>query len=177
MALFQPALELVLKHEGGYVDNPLDEGGPTHMGITIATLARVRGISVTKEDVKRLSLDDVAGIYRTQYWEPSQIALIQSQSLADVIYDQTILCGQHQAIKRCQIALKRLHCDITITGKPDLKTINSINSVDPQVFGTEFIIKTQDYLSNIVIINPKQIVFIRGWLRRTHDLLRHLLEL
>jgi lysozyme family protein len=34
---FAAALAFVLKHEGGYVDHPLDPGGATNRGITRTT--------------------------------------------------------------------------------------------------------------------------------------------
>ena len=53
---FARALDLVLRHEGGYVDHPRDPGGATNRGITIATLSIWRGKQVTKQDVRDLSL-------------------------------------------------------------------------------------------------------------------------
>ena len=40
---FAACLAELLVHEGGHVDHPKDPGGPTNMGITIATLADWRG--------------------------------------------------------------------------------------------------------------------------------------
>lgn len=65
---FDECLALVLRHEGGYVDHPRDPGGATNKGITLATLAAYRGQPVTKADVKALGLDEVAAIYRRNYW-------------------------------------------------------------------------------------------------------------
>ena len=31
---FKKAIEVILKHEGGYVDDPVDPGGETNMGIS-----------------------------------------------------------------------------------------------------------------------------------------------
>lgn len=58
----------LLKHEGGYVDNPADPGGATNMGITLATLREWRGRAVTKADVRSLSREEVESIYRARYW-------------------------------------------------------------------------------------------------------------
>ena len=58
---FDAALACVLRHEGGYVDHPLDPGGATNRGVTRATLAGVRGRPVSKAEVMALSLGETAG--------------------------------------------------------------------------------------------------------------------
>ena len=70
---FDRALPLVLAHEGGYVDHPSDPGGATNLGITRKTLARWRKVvpwtSLPKPEVKALTKDTVAPIYRALYWD------------------------------------------------------------------------------------------------------------
>lgn len=178
MANFDASVCLVLRHEGTeYTENPSDSGGATRYGITIKTLAAVRGLQVTRDDVKALTQDDAKAIYRMAYWEPLKLSQVSAQMCANVIFDQGVLCGIGTAIKRAQIALKRLNKNITIDGKMGVNTINAINSCDPIDFAVEFIIESQDYLADIAIHNATQVTFIKGWLRRTHDLLRDILQL
>lgn len=59
----------LMKHEGGYVDHPSDPGGATKYGITIGTLAAWRDAPVTKADVRQLTKDEAAKIYRKRYWD------------------------------------------------------------------------------------------------------------
>ncbi len=65
---FNACLALTLEHEGGYVDHPRDPGGPTNMGITIATLSRALGRAATVDDVRGLTREKAAAIYRETYW-------------------------------------------------------------------------------------------------------------
>ncbi len=65
---FPAALDLIFRHEGGYVDHPLDPGGATMFGITRATLAAVRGRPVSKAEVMALSRQEAGDIYRARYW-------------------------------------------------------------------------------------------------------------
>lgn len=69
-AAFQACVALVLKNEGGFVDDPDDPGGATNMGITIGTLRAWRGQPVTVEDVRTLSQQEARAIYRANYWNP-----------------------------------------------------------------------------------------------------------
>lgn len=66
---FDLFLSEVLKHEGGYVDHPKDPGGATNLGITIGTLSSWLGRPATKDEVKALTVRDVAPIYRRNYWD------------------------------------------------------------------------------------------------------------
>lgn len=177
MADFPTSFELILEHEGGYTDNPIDYGGATNFGITLSTLAQVKGLGVTKDDVKALTQEQAGEIYRNMYWLPLQLASISVQIVADVLFDQSVLCGLPTAVKRSQLILSRMGRPVPFSLAMNIATVNSINSVDPHVFCLEFIIESQNYLAGSVTNNPAQIVFMRGWLHRTQDLLRHCFSL
>lgn len=71
MKNFEASLSFTLEYEGGYVDDPYDAGGCTNMGITIGTLQDwCRDDSLTCADVADLTVDEVADIYRANYWGP-----------------------------------------------------------------------------------------------------------
>lgn len=63
------AFALTLKHEGGYVDNAADPGGATNLGVTIGTLSTWLGRRATKAEVRALTKDSVAPIYRRFFWD------------------------------------------------------------------------------------------------------------
>jgi lysozyme family protein len=67
-ANFEDCLAFVLEQEGGYVDDPLDPGGATNLGITLHVLSDWRNTAVTKIDVQKLSKDEAGAIYRARYW-------------------------------------------------------------------------------------------------------------
>ena len=60
-AAFSKAVELILKHEGGYVNNPADPGGETNFGICKRSYPNV--------DIKNLTKEKAAEIYLTDYWQ------------------------------------------------------------------------------------------------------------
>lgn len=66
---FDKCLTMVLNHEGGFVDHPKDPGGATNMGVTLGTYEQWMGRSVTVAEMKALTFDDVAPIYRKNYWD------------------------------------------------------------------------------------------------------------
>ena len=65
---FNPCLTFVLWAEGGYVDDPLDPGGATNLGITLGVLREWRHTAVTKSDVQNLTREEAGAIYRARYW-------------------------------------------------------------------------------------------------------------
>lgn len=65
---FGRALAFALQFEGGYVNHPRDPGGPTNMGITIATLSHELGRRATISDVRNITREQAASIYRKKYW-------------------------------------------------------------------------------------------------------------
>lgn len=65
---FNACLAFVLSAEGGYVDDPLDPGGATNLGITLRVLSDWRHTAVTKTDVRDLTREEAGAIYRARYW-------------------------------------------------------------------------------------------------------------
>jgi len=69
---FTNVMEVIFRHEGGYVDHPRDPGGATNMGITHITLAAWRRKTVTKSDVRALTKDEASAIYEANYWQAAR---------------------------------------------------------------------------------------------------------
>jgi lysozyme family protein len=57
-------IEELIHREGGYTNHPADRGGPTRWGVT-ETVARAHGYD---GDMRNLSRDLAAEIYRRKYW-------------------------------------------------------------------------------------------------------------
>ena len=66
---FEKSLEMLLKHEGGFVNHPRDPGGATNLGVTKAVYEAWVGRDVTIEEMKDLTHEDVAPIYKKNYWD------------------------------------------------------------------------------------------------------------
>jgi lysozyme family protein len=66
---FEQCLALVLKEEGGYVNDPRDPGGRTNYGVTQKTWESYVGHPVTETDMVNLTIEDVTPLYKEQYWD------------------------------------------------------------------------------------------------------------
>jgi lysozyme family protein len=106
---FDGCLKAVLAQEGGYVDNPLDPGGATNLGITRKTLAAWRKITpwtaLEKSEVKAFGSAEAAQIYKSLYWDRcSGDALPAGIDL--MVFDFAVNSGPDRTIKTLQGLLK-----------------------------------------------------------------------
>ena len=62
---YDKCLETILHHEGGYVNHPEDPGGETNLGVTKRVYEEHGGT----KDMKDLTVEDVAPIYKKGYWD------------------------------------------------------------------------------------------------------------
>ncbi|MCA0338462.1 MAG: hypothetical protein LCH99_01865 [Proteobacteria bacterium] len=66
---FAKALSLVLTHEGGWADHPKDPGGATMKGVTLANFRRYVKPNATKDDLRKITDQQLATVYRRFYWD------------------------------------------------------------------------------------------------------------
>lgn len=101
---FAGALLLVLNHEGGWADNPKDPGGATMKGITIATYRRFINAKGTKSDLRAITQEQIAAIYKRQYWNA-----INGDLLPDGVdyaaFDFAVNSGPARAVRYLQSAV------------------------------------------------------------------------
>jgi uncharacterized protein (TIGR02594 family) len=108
---FNAAVAHVLSMEGGWTDDPIDPGGPTNHGITLATYAAHNKRNVTaqsvadlKAELQALTADDAKTIYRVRYWRPS-LAERLPPPLALMHFDAAVNHGVGGAARLLQQAL------------------------------------------------------------------------
>lgn len=66
---FDKCLEMLLKHEGGFVNNKFDNGGMTNLGITKSVYDAWIGRESTEQEMRSLTVEDVSPIYKKNYWK------------------------------------------------------------------------------------------------------------
>ncbi len=98
---FEQAVDLVLQHEGGFVQHLQDPGGATKFGITRETLSRARGRPVAIDDVRRLTREAAVSIYRHLYWDAVRAdGLPPGLDLA--VFDLAVNSGPARAVAMLQ---------------------------------------------------------------------------
>ena len=63
------SFDLVIVNEGEFVNNLKDPGGATNWGCTQAVWEKYVGHSVTVDDMKALTKEDVKPLYKRNYWD------------------------------------------------------------------------------------------------------------
>jgi lysozyme family protein len=101
---FASALQLVLVHEGGYVDHPQDPGGATNKGVTLAVFQRFYGASRTKEELRAITDAQLEHSYKTGYWDTCQCDALPD-GVDYVVFDQAVNSGPGQSAKWLQAAV------------------------------------------------------------------------
>jgi lysozyme family protein len=98
---FPRALALVLKHEGGWSDHTDDPGGPTMKGVTLANFRRYVKPDATKDDLRRITDEQLATVYRRFYWDA-----VHGAELPDgvdyAVFDFAVNSGPGRAAKYLQ---------------------------------------------------------------------------
>ena len=87
---FDEIIEVVLHHEGGYVNDPKDPGGETNFGIAKRSHPDV--------DIKNLTKEGAKEIYKEHYWDRNKVESL-SEDLRHIYFDMCVNQGRGRAVK------------------------------------------------------------------------------
>ena len=159
---FKAALKRVLKHEGGYVNDPRDTGGETNYGIT-KTTARSYGYTGSMKDIP---VDVVERIYKAMYWDAMSCDNFEF-AIAFHMFDAAVNHGLLNARKLIQRAVNVK--DDGIIGSISLAAIRKT----PQLlFINSFMAERISFYTKISTFST----FGKGWMNRMVDNLRYSVE-
>ena len=97
MSNFESALEIILEHEGGYVNHPKDPGGETNLGVTKRVYEDFGG----EKEMKDLTQEDVEPIYQENYWDKCKCDDMP-EGLDLCVFDFAVNAGPGRAAKYLQ---------------------------------------------------------------------------
>lgn len=178
MADFKTALAVVLEQEGGYVNNPHDNGGETYRGIARKSNPSWSGWSIVdrvrQDNLNLAELNEklssnavltslIESFYEQGYW---LFDSINDQIIANKVLSYSVNFGRSRGVKILQTALLHLGNDITVDGSIGPKTLKTINDSNPdRLLGQ---LKVEGILAHVQIVlhNISQEVFLRGWISR-----------
>jgi len=156
---FSEALEIILHHEGGYVNHPKDPGGETNLGVTKRVYEDFGG----EKEMKDLTKEDVEPIYKKNYWDR-----VKGDDLPEgldlCIFDFAVNAGPGRAAKFIQRLVKT-----TVDGGIGPNTLKCINDhVEHYGISTtidQYQSERQNYYESLSNFET----FGRGWTRRVDE--------
>ena len=156
---YQKCLETILHHEGGYVDHPDDPGGETNLGVTKKVYEEWGGT----KNMKDLTVEDVAPIYKKNYWDRVKGDELPS-GLDLCVFDFGVNAGTGRAAKYLQNMV-----GATADGAIGPATLRAVHAY-VQIEGLEHAIgeyqhKRQGYYEGLKHFST----FGRGWTRRVTE--------
>lgn len=172
------AFNAVLRYEGGYVNDPLDAGGETNLGITKATLTKAinAGVVDRKVTVKTLKKSDAEKIYKKYYWDKLFCDNIVTP-IDHIIFDSVVNHGITGGSRIVQKAVNSIGIEgltLVVDGKFGKLSREAVDRLDALGYTNEFgkmiLNKRKDYYDQIIANKPAQAKFRRGWYNRLNNL-------
>lgn len=151
---FDDAFAYLLRNEGGYSNDPEDHGGKTQYGVTQEE-ARQEGIT----DVRKLSLEQAKDIYRRRYWIFDGL---RDRRIAIKCFDVVVNFGIEGGVRTIQRA-----AGVRSDGIFGPQTEAALNTMNPEEVLERVSMCAADRYVDICVGNKSQLVFLKGWVRRS----------
>ncbi len=148
---FDQAFKILMKHEGGYVWDPMDPGGQTRFGLSKRAYPHL--------DIDKVTVDDAQKIYERDYWFAVRAAELPA-ALRYSVFDAAVNSGNRQAILWLQRSAGAK--DDGVLGP---KTLTAVAESDPYRLACSF---NGQRLRHFTGLKTWQ-RFGRGWAQRLAD--------
>ena len=150
---FEEIIDIVLEHEGGYVNDPDDAGGETKYGIAKRWYPDV--------DIKNLTKEQAKKIYHTDYWRRGKCDDVPPQ-LRHIYFDMCVNQGKGRAVKILQRAANAKGAELKVDGGMGPKTLAAMEGVELDRVRAYRV----KYYADLVTRKPDLEKFYFGWFRR-----------
>lgn len=177
MASFEDAIGPTLEHEGfdAFTDDPIDPGGATKWGLSLRFLrADYPDLDLDDDgdldadDVRLIDLDQARAIYRRAFWDRYRLDSIDSQVIANKLFDITVNTGPRQAALIVQRAIKSCHRPITVDGAIGPMTRGAINLTAAGRLIVGMRSEQAGFYRTLIAQKPAMAKYRNGWERRAY---------
>mgnify|MGYP003653920575 FL=1 len=164
---FDKCLEMLLHHEGGFVNHPRDPGGMTNHGVTRMVYEKWVGRKMSEQDMRDLTPKDVAPIYKEEYWKRCKCDDLPS-GVDWCVFDWAVNSGVGRSAKALQGII-----GATQDGGIGPKTLKLIAEHEPRELIEKMHDKRQGFYEGLKTFDA----FGKGWTRRNKETKESALEL
>lgn len=161
-------IDATLRREGfgEFTNRAEDRGGPTKWGITLNTYRRFRE-NATIDDLRALTEEQARDIYWQDYVERPGFDRIVHPELRALMVDFGVTSGTVTAIKALQRAL-----NVQADGINGVETRKALAGVDGDLVYASVLRQYFSHFAAIVVKDPSQLVWLRGWINRANEFIR-----
>ena len=156
---FAKSLELVLRSEGGYVNNPKDPGGETMRGVTKAAWSTWLKRTIMPGEMAKLTVADITPFYKALYWDKAYCNQLPA-GVDYMAFDAAVNMGVGQSIRLLQ---RSLGC--VADGVIGPNTMKAINEADTKTLIDKFSAQKEMFYRSLGTFAT----FGRGWMRRIEE--------
>lgn len=158
---FRYAVEVVVRNEGGYVNDPSDPGGETKFGISKRSYPHL--------DIANLTREEAIAIYRRDWWDKYGYGRLASSAIAAKVFDLSVNVGPRRAHEMLQRALHAVgRRDVVVDGIIGPQTIAAVNAAPPDALLAALRAEAAAYYRQLIERNPTLKKYERGWMRRAY---------
>ena len=154
---FRDCLELVLKHEGGFVNHKDDPGGMTNLGVTKKVWEEWVRHEVDEKQMRALTPALVAPMYEMRYWRTSYCEKLP-RGLDLLVFSMAVNAGAGRSVKLLQDAI-----GVLPDGVIGPRTMERINEANVETLIDKFSEARTAFYKGLKLFP----VFGKGWLNRT----------
>jgi len=172
----EKALVVVFGHEGGLQCDPSDPGnwtgGKVGLGKQGCTKYGIATNTYPKEDIKKLTIERAAVLYKRDFWNPLRLSEFESQGIATEIFDTAVNCGVG-AGGNIVIQLVNIFgpAHYKLTGRPNAEQVEWINKYTRKKSNRVTFYKALNVLQGerylmILRNNPRMMRYSNSWFSR-----------
>lgn len=188
MADFEKAFNKTFEIEGGLSTNKNDKGGVTNYGISLKFLKDIEGIDVDdldkdgiiyekvgdlnndgkvdKDDIIALIPVVAKALYFKYFWMPIKGNQIQSQVIANQIFDIAVNSGTRKSIALLQVSLCDVATIVACDGVIGQQTLLATNTASAKLLNNALVKERIANYRKIIAADPTQETFKNGWFIR-----------
>jgi lysozyme family protein len=167
MSNWDDAFKLMLKSEGGFSDDPRDNGnklpdgraGSTMLGVTQYNWEHWIGHEVTHDQMRKLKPEDVKPFYKKKYWD-AVCADELPNGISYLVFDFAVNAGVGRTIKTLQTAV-----GVASDGWFGPATMAAVNALNSYELIDRFSKAKEDFYRGLKDFN----VYGEGWMNRVAD--------
>ena len=164
---FDKCLEMLLHHEGGFVNHPRDPGGITNLGVTKRVYEKWVGKIVSEQEMRDLTVEQVGPIYKNDYWNKCKCDDLPS-GLDWSVFDWAVNSGPGRSAKALQGII-----GATQDGGIGPQTLKLVEKHSPKEMIEKMHDKRQGFYEGLKTFDT----FGKGWSRRNLETREKALEL